>query len=635
MSVSQKSDEVYLVDIPEVTNAVATFRYSYYVSDEGVTEDTRVKPAIQNHDAADFESYLKYVSERSPRLVMISFSPTRIVDYSKSSIENWTSKFTFRPQLGGMISSNLDKIISEDNLSFNGFTAIQFHDGALSTKTKELVSASILQHLYVEDYADDISDYRKSLLLSSHTPNSISSVMLSKSVSSTSSAISNVTFQSLPNASGVSTLSTDDFFDDIESVDVHTQINNKVLNDLVEGAIASPMIPSSTDALSLHQESLSTQRNAIAQSRVKSLTKFNIPFIDVKKYDDSTNDSRATVVGYVIDKIEVLNNGGVRLCDPLIVENSMLGNVVDFNVRYGATYMYSVRTIAKTSITALDDDSDELLTATVLLSSNPSNRTYVVCEENCPPPPPTDLSFRWDYNFTREKQSDGNGRAFITWTFPPNSQRDIKKFQVFRRSSLDEPFLLIREYDFNDSLAPLPIRELPGPGVSEKLSSPRCWFYDDEFTKNSTFIYAVACIDAHELSSGYSDQFLLSFDVYQNRLMKKLISHSGAPKPYPNMYVEGDLFPDSIVDENHDKIRFYFNPEYFTYHGNDTVPKNAFATVQSGGDYRVQFINTSVQDSESLSISVNDKRPQLLVDRRLTSPQLSVERLTKVLKSGK
>lgn len=224
----------------------------------------------------------------------------------------------------------------------------------------------------------------------------------------------------------------------------------------------------------------------------------------------------------------------------------------------------------------------------------------------------------------------------ITWTFPPNSQQDIKKFQVFRRRTIDEPFLLIKEYDFNDNVSPLPRRENPGPGVSEKIRNPRSFYFDMDFVRQTTdanrsssFIYAVCAVDAHELSSAYSEQFYVTFDPYRNKIVKTLVSHSGAPKPYPNMYLEGDTFIDAIIDEGHDRVRVYFNPEFFEIVDDSGHTSSAFETDMTGGDYKFQFVNTTVQDSEILTVSVNDRRIQSVAAKLAAKLPTSIFELQK------
>jgi hypothetical protein len=118
----------------------------------------------------------------------------------------------------------------------------------------------------------------------------------------------------------------------------------------------------------------------------------------------------------------------------------------------------------------------------------------------------------------------------------------VKKFQVFRRASIDEPFQLLKMYDFDDSEIKAEENETVFQGLVEVQSNPSTLYIDPDFKKDSKFIYAVVSIDAHGLTSNYSDQFEVTFDRFKNRVIKKRISASGAPKPYPNMYLSADTF---------------------------------------------------------------------------------------------
>ena len=75
----------------------------------------------------------------------------------------------------------------------------------------------------------------------------------------------------------------------------------------------------------------------------------------------------------------------------------------------------------------------------------------VNCVERVPPPPPNNLRATFDFETLFPR---------ISWQFPLNKQRDIKRFQIFKRHSLQEPFTLIAEYDFDNSLVPSDVLEV-------------------------------------------------------------------------------------------------------------------------------------------------------------------------------
>ena len=57
------------------------------------------------------------------------------------------------------------------------------------------------------------------------------------------------------------------------------------------------------------------------------------------------------------------------------------------------------------------------------------------------------------------------------WNMPTNPQRDIVKFQIFRRESLDEGFTLMRVLDFDNSSVRFVGREVINPDVVKKYLS--------------------------------------------------------------------------------------------------------------------------------------------------------------------
>ena len=70
------------------------------------------------------------------------------------------------------------------------------------------------------------------------------------------------------------------------------------------------------------------------------------------------------------------------------------------------------------------------------IKSGGSNFSVVSCEEFSPPPPPGDFMIWWD--FSEEK-------LILMWALPVVRTRDVKRFQVFRRKNIKEPFELLAE----------------------------------------------------------------------------------------------------------------------------------------------------------------------------------------------
>ena len=136
------------------------------------------------------------------------------------------------------------------------------------------------------------------------------------------------------------------------------------------------------------------------------------------------------------------------------------------------------------------------------------------------------------------------------------------------------------------------------------ISVPIQIYYDDDFTKSSEYIYAVASVDAHGFSSNYSEQFKVSFDKFSNKIIKTLVSISGAPKPYPNLYLQQDLFVDIIKSGNKKNLHVYLTPDcYHVKKGNNTV--DIMNSGKTGAEYVINFINTDNATGTILNIEID------------------------------
>jgi hypothetical protein len=396
----------------------------------------------------------------------------------------------------------------------------------------------------------------------------------------------------------------------------------------VDRTIKDPSSTNAHDLVNMHQYSKTLKQSAmqrISPSLTEVEFKAFVPFIEVTRSQGSVHHEKygAELVGYIIDKTEVLRNGTIRNHPPIVIDNPNVNLSADFQVRFNTKYCYTIRTVALIRIPAIDDDSGEVSVLKILVSSKPTNKEYVSTLKLDAPPPPADVSFVWDY----QVRKDGTPRGLrVNWAFPVTSERDIKQFQVFRRDHVDHCFELQKVYNFDDSVVPFPPRENPDPKLVERLSSPMTGWHDGEFdwdvnnTRNKGLIYTVCAVDAHGLTSNYSAQFRVWFDRYKNQLQKELVSHSGAPKPYPNMYLEQDLFENTIrVRGAHTKrMRLFFNPEYYYLTDDSNQHINVLQTLQTGGGYRLQFINVDNLKSDVLRIHIDDRT--LLTSGQISAP---------------
>jgi hypothetical protein len=220
-------------------------------------------------------------------------------------------------------------------------------------------------------------------------------------------------------------------------------------------------------------------------------------------------------------------------------------------------------------------------------------------EEYVPPPAPADLNFYWDYQ---------RAALQINWAFPSNPQRDIKGWQVFRRKSISDPFELIVQLDFDDSVIKTPSAETIDRSLIKKFNSSVTFYVEPEFNKDSDFIYAVCSMDAHGMTSNYSSQFRVRFDRLQNRLIKHLISESGAAKQYPNTYLKAELSLDSVKSTKIEKMRIFFDPEYLVVKDRNHRDLKFLKTDARNGLYRFSLLNTDRQLQTNFDVFLKDLR---------------------------
>lgn len=312
-------------------------------------------------------------------------------------------------------------------------------------------------------------------------------------------------------------------------------------------------------------------------------------------------DSATSVVGFIVEKYGEQIDGTNLVYDPFIVEGITSANadILDNMVRYGGVYSYKLRTVYKTIIITPRESGEEGFegfdVSTVLLASTGVSTT-VRCIESAPPLPPNNLSF----------QQTISG-LYIRWNFPINTTKDIKRFQVFRRSSIEESFRLISEINFDQSTYPYTSGESVPEGITIRSNGPIKHFLDTEFNSiNSDYIYAVCCIDAHGLSSGYSDQFRVRFDRLIGKIIITRVSTEGAPKPYPNVNILEDLFSDVIKDSGHSRIRVYFDPEY-TDILKDGKSLSLISKSSAGSvAYKICLTELNLNKSQNIDILIND-----------------------------
>jgi len=593
---SMPSRLVYNIDIPEVLNFDTKFVYNFFVKNEVILdkdilsdvtiESQNIAQSVISKPRSEFtEQELSTNRSKLPRYVKLSFVPP-----SPEKIKYAA------PVQCKVLSQNVDNIVKEENFSSNFFSSLIFDNNNVEQQTNIIFNGA-KKYVGTETKKESDSTIRQTISQQDLKENTI-----------------------YVNGKGQEIVN--EYFQKFNKIFTYTQVNNALLHDVVINAAG--------DSLTINAEKF---KNYVSSSKLAGDT-FNDYSITDSEFETSINyykvvrktnfnvAPKALLVGYIIEKIELYNDGTKKIFDPIIVENPSASSYIDFDVRYGARYVYEIRSVVDISYASVDNESYRIYSVNSLVASKPK-RMYVVTTENIAPPPPAEVRFVWDYDkinpTTMEFDAVTNapypstgtyGCLMITWSFPINSQRDIKKFQVFRRKSVKEPFELIQMYDFDDAVIKYPSLE---SNIKESLIEyaldPKRIYYDYDFMKDSEYIYSLASIDAHGLTSNYSEQFLVKFDSYSNKLITKLVSFAGSPKQYPNMLLAEDLFVDTIKTSNMHKMHFYLEPQCYSVSKNNLVSDQVIGTDKNMTSYTLNFINIENQKSAQLDLQIVDIRP--------------------------
>lgn len=592
---SDPSKAIFSFDIPEVSNLKAEFVYNYFVKNERtlLVDASSITISTQD-DREDIEFYLN--QRKDPRYVILDFEYALDVDFSTYNIEG----------LSLSIQQNVDKLFVEGATGSKYFAGSELIDTFSDRKFYEMLDTTILvpqvqarlgsqmetaNHL-AESLSNGITDESKKLIretLSQTQPHGIAYAPTDTRLEDTLTALD-------PNGpTGRQTFSmkmNKGYFDET------VRQSNKIALSVFEDELRAyyPILQEYAD--NIYQ---STDPNQYLADE------YNLTVIPVslEPIDSNAGYPRKSIVGYVLEKFEVGPGGSLVVEPPIIVENAERSFIIDRFVKYGKTYFYKVRTCAALEVVTVNEYGQTVL-ATVLILSEGKPAT-IECIEQEPPLPPENFIVEFDYKYFQ---------PVLTWDFPTNPQRDIKRFQIFKRNSAAEPFTVIAEYDFDDSESrTVPLETTPDSDYY-RMDYPRTSFRDVNFEINSSPIYAVACVDAHGITSNYSTQMKVKYDKFKNKLEQKMFSFSGAPKSYPNIYLNNDTFIDTMKVSGKDRMTIIFDPEYYTVLenvidpvANETSEKDLrlIKLNPNSPTYKLQIINTDYQDSEIINIKIKDQ----------------------------
>jgi len=572
---SLPSPLVYSIDVPEVKNFESKFFYNFHVIDE-----------INNDNGQEVKSS---IHTKIPRYVKLTFSPPYNEDVTFGTIDT---------------NINADDLVYEDTFATDNYTTVNITNLSIEQQTTSNVK---YQNNSFKNIIDTIGlnfdDYKFS---SEYSSNASAKLLQENGISFTNDLVKNSKFFNLTKLR----------FD--------IQLNNQVVYDFFVYASGSYLSNNE-----IYKSNINVAKQKSSQNPSDMNDAQYTPSIQTYQEGIETGGSPATstkiLVGFLIQKFELRTDGTIREFDKIFLKSHDIISYIDDKVRYGAIYVYKIRALFKIGYSAVDNDTLTFHYITSMIASKPTV-SYVETTENIAPPAPIEVRFVWDYDRINLNTSEflpntnihlenvgKRGSLMIYWSFPINPQRDIKKFQVFRRKSIDEPFELIKMFDFDDSFVKFQNKEefinqdliesqTIGTLNGSVIAVPVLSYYDDDFYKNSEYIYSVASIDAHGLTSNYSEQIRVRFDQFLNKIETSLVSIAGAPKQFPNLYLDQDLFLDTIKTSYKKSFDVYFTPDCFSVTlGNNN--KTKIIDVEAANKYVFNFINIDKSLGSNLKIS--------------------------------
>jgi len=579
---SLPSKNAAILDVPEIQDLTAEFQYFYWTADEYENGLGSSKAALQQLPSETFDASFVSLTRRLPRLIKLNWRPVTL------------NRIVSQPQNPIKIRDFLSKLHSEETFTSNDFTTFHYQDSGADLRLKFFVDrfAALLPNLEVANSADEVIG-----LINSQTSDQVTAQFLAEIISNLSRQ--GVEFNN-PTQTETSVL------DRLKNVALNTRLNNRLLVPIAKtvkedsvGVFADEL---SSDTFTNRIETIQNAAISNANSNLLSPLDYEfevLSYVGYRPVDTNGYEPSVESLGYLLEKREIKSDGTQEQHPPVIIENSFVGTTYDGQVRYNSVYYYRIRGIYLVEVRAVDEVTKQNLLVSFLVGSKFSPEKKVVTVENVPPPPPADFNVAWDY---------GEKALRCTWNLPSNPQQDIKYIQLFRRKSIADPFQLIKMWDFNNTQTKVTLNEYPLPELVERVPEFVGIYLDREFGKDSNYIYAVAAIDAHGLCSNYSLQFQVGFDRFENRLVKKLVSVSGAPKQYPNAYLNADTFVDTIKDSGHTSIRVVFNPDYLNLVNGTGADLKLLKTSKVNGKYRLQLINVDLQAQQNIDITLQDSR---------------------------
>ncbi len=579
MSESIPSKPIHFFDVPEVKEFDAEFRYNFFMPDETIDEsgNEAVSGNLSRRFTRKGTADTSNLNSRVPRYVELSFSFSDTKKPILGARRRRSRGFAMsRKQIRRAL--NDQQIVTEDAASEGRYTSFCISNSSYDVDLENFMRMTLNKYVAEESSIQDAV------------------IALSQDTSVNSNTISSRMVPPSLNEKPV-TKSRRRFDNKVRKVKNLVQLNSAYAPMVLRKSAERGTSLNDSNLLSQYLLSVNEKPSPTDFEVTQEENIFDIPVVDQQRISSTRFKSEAGIVGLIVEKFRIYKGKKYRL-PPVIIAGSRPEKGFDSNVAYGQTYEYRVRTLAKFRVPATMEDGRTYI-QTFLVSSKPSQAVQITLQEDRPPTPPQDVNYYYEY----DSQS-----LYITWAPPVNPQRDVKYYQVFRRKSLKEPFELIAQLDFDDSVIRTDVVESIDPNLIKSYPSMPTYYIDSEFDRASSYIYSLVAVDARQLSSPYSSQTKVSFDFSKNKIRKEFVCYSGAPKQYPNWTLKENFFVDSMKDSSHSKVNIYFNPEAYTLNrsNEETIPVFYPMSADPLAKYVFQFINTDRLLEQKFEVTIDD-----------------------------
>ena len=623
MSDSRKSNSAYLFDLPRPRNLRAKFLYNFFTKDESIDDVDEVA------NTAEFLANPEPISR--PRMVLLEFDDIINSNIRRQLFGNLPIAVSnaFRAAFLESVPLFQEALERASNdlelMPTSRFTDITFQDSNIDSKLFTLVQKTFNRRIIQanEEVQEQIDQERDDFISRRLNSQNDFARILRRDLDNVSD---DFLISALNQAQQLNEAFIDenerqqiisDVFDDIKGIGLNARVNSKFVGSFVQSVSNEGISIYSEEMTALKEEALDEEEEAVGSALFgDDAMYFTLQdALGSQEMPLGIQNITLDLLGYVVDKFQDLGDGNV------IKKKSVLVNIprdgffnpvkLDYDIAYGTGYTYSARAIYVMSVPTRNGDQSS--NAVFLVSSKPSETAFVSTHEVVPPEPPADFLINYDF----QKRA-----PLLTWTFPRNKANDIKRFQVLRRSSIYEPFELISEIDFDDSIIKYDTPEFVSPHNRRIYKNPVTFYCDEEFDRDQVYIYTLRSIDAHGNASGYCEQISVRFDRFANRMITDLVSirgnRRGCPVQYPNYYIDNSVLQQTAKDSFHSRVKLYLDPEYLKVEAGDPENPQDLHFLPFSGDgedvpsskFKLQILNTDLQQTKIVDIVVKDGRTQ-------------------------